>query len=521
MGKNKRAKNSLLLMVATLISRILGILRSRTIAVFFGATKVADIINFSFNIPNNFRKLFAEGALSSAFIPVFVSEIEKDEDNLAHSKALFYKMQTFQLIVCTLLIVITWFFKESIILSLSEFSQQKDIELASNLLFYFVIFLCFISFASFYASLLQSHNKFFVAALAPLFFSIAVIFSINYFEKQIGPYSMALGVLIGGFGQFLINYFALRKIDYKFKFSLNLNDEAFKKVLKGWAPVTVTSVLAIVTQQVSFYFASTLSEGTITAFTNAIIVWQAPYGIFYSAIATVFFPALAGAFLAPSKEEFIDLVSKGLLYIATFLFPIAILLVTLGNETTAVLLQSGKFGLSDTLVTGEILLYFAIGMPIVAWYGFLQRVHYSAKSFKTTLYGAIGISVVDITLTYILIKNAFGPKSLSLANTVSHTIGLLILLLLSSKEIKKLFIEKRFVKNLFKLAVANIPLITLSLVYCHFNTGNWWHSGSNKENALKLALLYFIALFVVTLSYLIAKVDFMTIFKRGQKRVKS
>jgi putative peptidoglycan lipid II flippase len=385
MQKDKRAKNSLLLMITTFVSRVLGILRSRTIAVFFGASKTADIINFSFNIPNNFRKLFSEGSLSSAFIPVFVSEIDRDKDSLNHSKSLFYKMQAFQLIISTFLIVFTFLFKENIILFLSEFRNPKDVQFAAKLLFYFVIFLCFITFSALYASLLQSHNKFLIAALSPLIFSISVILFITYFEKSLGAYSMALGVIVGGVGQLIINYLALRNLDYKFKFSFSLNDDPFKRVLKGWAPVTLTTVLAIITQQVSYYFASTLQEGTITAFTNSIIIWQAPYGIFYSAIATVFFPSLAAAYLLVNKEEFNSLVERGILYIITFLLPITIMVVTLRNETTATLLQSGKFSYQDSLVTANILLYFLLGMVFVACYGFMQRVHYSMKSFKYTL----------------------------------------------------------------------------------------------------------------------------------------
>jgi len=139
----KTTKNSLLVMLCTLTSRMLGILKARVIAVVFGATGVADVINFTFNIPNNFRKLFAEGALSNAFIPVFAASIAQEQGRVDSSSQLLKRMQGFQIVVSIPLIVFTWLFRFDIIRFLSDFKDTGQISLSANLLVYFMVFSIF------------------------------------------------------------------------------------------------------------------------------------------------------------------------------------------------------------------------------------------------------------------------------------------------------------------------------------------------------------------------------------------
>ena len=130
----RTASNSVTIMVCTMISRLLGIVKARAIATVFGATGVADIINFTFNIPNNFRKLFAEGALSSAYIPVFTSLIAEEKGRQGKSAMLLSRMQAFQLLFMIPLILHTWIWKEDIIRFLSDFSDSDKILLSGRLL---------------------------------------------------------------------------------------------------------------------------------------------------------------------------------------------------------------------------------------------------------------------------------------------------------------------------------------------------------------------------------------------------
>lgn len=514
----QRASNSIMIMILTLVSRLLGIVKARAIATVFGATGIADVINFTFNIPNNFRKLFAEGALSSAYIPVFSASITEEKGGIEKSKALLARMQGFQLLISLPLLVLTWLWRTEIILFLSDFSNPDHILLSGKLLIYFMVFLFSISFAALYGGVLQSHGSFFTAAAAPLIFSVSVIASVYGLSSTIGPYSMAFGVLFGGTAQAIVTFLRLRSYGYRMRFSFRFSSPEFKRVMHSWAPVTITAVVAIVTQQIAFYFASTLSEGTVTAFSNAIIIWQAPYGIFYSAIATVFFPAMVSAFTRKQKEELNHLVHKGLVYIATFLIPSALLLTVLRNETTAVLLQSGKFVLEDTIETGTILFWFTIGMPVVAWYGFMQRVCFSTSRFKSTLTVGIVVAILDIMITWSALGLGYGPKSLSLANTLSFGAGVVGLWIVAHQRGHMHISLIKLISDLFKLLLANVPLGTAAILYLRFVEKGWWYTGSSMVNALILLGLYSTAMLIVFISYRLFGIEFLNVLIKRKKR---
>jgi putative peptidoglycan lipid II flippase len=513
MDHKKSAKNSVVVMICTLASRVLGILRSRTIATVFGATHIADTINFSFNIPNNFRKLFAEGALSSAYIPRFSALIAKDNDNVILSGQLLARMQAFQVLITLPLIIITWFFKVPIIKFLSDFNDYQQIELSAKLLFYFMFFLATITFATLYSGILQSHGSFFVAAASPLLFSITVIISITFLSDTLGPFSMVVGVIGGGFLQTLINFLALKRLGYTFYFSFKFKNEEFKQVMIAYLPVTLTAISAIIAQQTAFYFASGLSEGVITAFSNAIIIWQAPYGIFYTAIATVFFPAMAYSYNKGDYNQFGTVVFKGLTYIATFLLPATIMLLFFKNETTAVLLQSGKFTLHDTLETANILFYFSIGMIFVAYYSFWQRVCFSTNNFKIALSVAFILLILDVCLTILFLKLGLKAISLSLANTIANFVALVLIWALTYEKAKFIYNLSQFYKSIALLVGANFPLIIFGLIYKNYSRSLWWQSGSNKKNFLILSAIYLVATIIIVISYSLLKIDFMPLFR--------
>lgn len=506
-SKSERAKkNSIIVMTFTLLSRIVGIFKARVIATVFGATTVGDLLNFTFNIPNNFRKLFAEGALSSAYIPRFSSAIS-EEGSGERSKGLLKVMNGFQLLISLLLLGGVLLFGSQIIRLISDYREPSLVNLAAKLLFLFTLFLAAISYSALWSGVLQCHGSFLVAAAAPLLFSLAIIIAVKSTERLLGPFSMALGVVVGGILQVLVVWLALRRYSYRLEISFNFKNSDFLAVLKAWLPVTLIALTTILTQQVSYFFASSLSEGSVTALSNAIIIWQAPYGIFYGAIATVYFPLIASADLSEVKS----IISKGVSYLLTFLIPITIILVTLRNETVAALLQSGLFKLKDTLLTGSILLYYALGIPLVALYSFLQRGCYSLGKYKTALYFNLLVACVDILSMVILIKGmGWGVIALSIANTISFGVGALILAIYLG--VNNYF---KVEKEIIKVLIANIPLFLLTIVYQKVINPTWWHGGSSWGNVLKLALLYGGALLLTLGVYLLVGIKVLPARRRG------
>ena len=197
-GIKKSTISTFIVMGSTFLSRILGFLRTAVISSIFGASGTADVINLTFAIPNNLRKLMAEGALSAAFIPVLSETIEKDKKNRTNlTQKVFSNLIGFQLIIIVPISIVAIIFAEPLITNiLTQFDNQEQIELSVSLFRYFINYLLFISLSAVIMGLLNSLNYFFIPAVTPILFSISVLSSIILLHRIIGVYSMAVGVII-------------------------------------------------------------------------------------------------------------------------------------------------------------------------------------------------------------------------------------------------------------------------------------------------------------------------------------
>lgn len=465
-------KNSFIVMAFTLISRLLGIVRIRLFGSIFGASSVADAINFSFNIPNNFRKLFSEGALSNAIVPQF-ARLREDEEK---TQKLFSSFLGLQLILSVIILAFTILLTKPIVLLLSDFEQPLQNEIAIGLLPYFSLFLVFILISSYFSSVLQSRNSFLVQSVAPLLFSFAVIASLLLFSDDLGPYSMALGAASGGFLQMISTAIRLRSEGIRFKISFDFKSDDFREVTGRWIPAILASAISIVSTQAAFYFASGMGAGAVSAFSNSLIFWQTPYGIFFTAVSTVMLPIMSVSTGQKLSDTFLD----GILRLSAFLIPSAAFLYFFRFDAVAVVLMTGNFTYENSILASRVLGIFLIGMPIAAYYSFAQRLCYCLSLQKTVLKASAAVCIVDIASSYALIKLGLGVQSLAVANLISNSSGLVVLGVCISKKIPSFdwsFLGKRMVRIL----AGCIPMIVFCIVIR--STGfDYWKSGSTAAN---------------------------------------
>jgi putative peptidoglycan lipid II flippase len=193
-------------MICTFVSRLLGFVRTAVITAIYGASGTADVINLTFAVPNNLRKLLAEGALSSAFIPV-LSETLVTEKDKAVPRKLVRNIITFQLLILVPLCVLSMAFaRPLIVFILTRFTDPEQIELAVRLFRWFINYLLLISVSAAMMGILNSHGRFFLPAFTPILFSVAVISFILGLEKEIGVLAIAIGVIVGGIAQIAVQY---------------------------------------------------------------------------------------------------------------------------------------------------------------------------------------------------------------------------------------------------------------------------------------------------------------------------
>ncbi|AEC01832.1 murein biosynthesis integral membrane protein MurJ [Parasphaerochaeta coccoides] len=515
-GSAGERRNSLVVMCATLLSRLLGIVKARVISSVFGASGTADVINFTFNIPNNFRKLFAEGAVSAAFIPVISDGIQADPDQLERPRRLFGTLIAAQIIIFVPLSVLTALWAPEIISFISDFHEPAQRELSAQLLVWFVLFLATISIANIFAVVLQSHARFVAQAFAPLLMSLCVIFSILFLSSRLGAFSMAFGVVAGGFLQAFATYIPVRKLGYRLWPNLQFRTPDFSRLIRAWSSVAFISIILVLAQQVSYWFASALEQGSVTALSNAIIFWQTPYGIFFTAIATVLFPQLSVAFSSKDESSWNSAVCRGLENLCMFMIPSALILFFLRHEVISAVLQTGLFTAENTRMTAKVLTWYLAGMTFSACYAFLQRCCYSRKDYRLPLIVSLGVTCMDIFLTYLFIRSGLGIQSLSLAAAISQFLGFLFLygIVLIPRHG---FSHAKLVKKSARILIANVPLLICGLLYVAGNF-TWWERGSSMSNFFAVAVLGCAGLGCSFVFYRIARIDFVAAIKKNQEK---
>jgi putative peptidoglycan lipid II flippase len=459
------ARSTLVVSGLTMVSRILGFVRTAVISALFGASGMADVINLTFNIPNNFRKLLAEGALSAAFIPVLSEALVEDQGVGKKPRSIVQNIISFQLLLLIPLTLISLIFARPLVEGiLAGFREPWQGELAVKLFRWFINYLLLISVSAAIMGALNSCGSFFVPAVTPVLFSIFVISSLLMFHATLGPYSMVLGVLLGGAAQILFQTPSFIRSGFSFHPNFHFNNPHFRRIMKQWLPVMVTSSVFTITQVVAFRLASALETGSTSALSYAVVFWQLPMGIFSAAIITVLFPKMSRQFARGDRDALRDSYQYGLRFMAVFLIPSAVYLILFGPETIALALQRGEFTAENTIMTARVMGFYSLGLFSVAIFNFSQRFFYAAKEYRIPFWIAFFTGVMDVSLSLILKETSLRVSGLALANSTAFTIGAFVFVLRARKELGR--IDGRLImKTIFQTLLVSVFLAVFLIFF--------------------------------------------------------
>ncbi len=508
-----------IVMSSTFVSRILGFLRTAVITAIFGATGKADIINVTFAVPNNLRKLLAEGALSSAFIPVLSEAIVEEGEQPRRSRQLVRHLIGFQLLIIIPLCILSVVFAGPLIqFVLTQFKDAEQLALSTKLFRFFINYLLFISVSAVLIGVLNSHSRFFIPAITPIIFSVAVISSIIVLHRSLGVYSMAVGVIVGGAGQVAFQYPLFRKMGYTLAPAFDFfKNPDFTRIMRQWAPVVATSSVFTVNQQVAFILASGLETGSASALSYALVFWQLPFGIFSTSITTVLFPKMSRQVSQNDLQGLRESVQYGIRFLLALLIPSALVMGLMGREIISIAIQRGMFRTEDTEVTAFVLTGFCYGLFSVGAFNFLQRYFYSSKQYSFPFYVALGVLVIDVTLSLILKETYLGVAGLSIANSISFTLGLFVLFVYAYRQLKGIPLGSLGFTAL-KVCGASIP-VGFVIIQMQALFGPYWRSGSSILGfGILLLELAIIASLYLGL-YRLLKVEMLSyLFKRFKRK---
>lgn len=376
--------------VGTFFSRITGIVKQPLISYLFGSA--ADPFVLAFRIANTLRRYIGEGALSNSFIPVFRKQLEKGGEKKAHLFA--GNIINLFLLITSLLtvlgIVLAPFYFPPLVLGFKPGSPE--LEQSVRLVMIMMPFTIFISLYSIGMGILNTYKRFASPAFAPVLFNIAFIMSPILFGKQLGIYSLALGVVAGGALMFIAEFFELFQIRFHYKPVLNFKDEGMKDFFKLFLPTSANMLVLTVKNLATTQFLS-FFKGASLIFLNVITLIEAPIGIIGIAIGTVLLPMLSKYNADKDKVRFEKSLAESFSMLFYFIVPISFFFVFYPDTVINCFFRDtmrlftgnlGKYG--DLLVkTYTATSVYSIALIPMACIVLFERIFYSTHDAKTPL----------------------------------------------------------------------------------------------------------------------------------------
>ena len=346
-GEHSLVRSAGIVSIAIMISRMLGVVRESVLAYFFPARTALDAFYAAFRIPNLLRDLFAESVLSNAFVPTFVDAETKSGEQAAWRLAnLVFNTVTIILVIITFLgivfapqIVDLVFMGKGFDIALTlessfGFATKRDLTVyLTKIMFPFLIM---VSLAAISMGLLNSKRHFAIPALAPSFFnigSVTVGVAGYYIAPKFGQHptvGMAVGVLVGGALQFLVQVPSMYRVGFRYKPILKFNDPYLKQMMKLIAPAMIGTAAVEVNVLVNSFFASQ-GEGWVTWITQAFRIMYFPIGALGVAISTAALPALSSATSQDSMDKYKSTLSHALKLMFTLALPASAGLIALNK----------------------------------------------------------------------------------------------------------------------------------------------------------------------------------------------
>ncbi len=435
----------------TIISRVLGYLRDVLVAIFLGTSFLADVFFVAFRIPNTFRRLFSEGTFNAAFVPSYSSELikKKNKSNRFANEVFNFLF----LILLTIVLLVQIFMPAFVSLIAPGFIEDNEkMKLAINLTRITFPFLIFVSLASFFSAILNSHNKFAEAAAAPIILNIVLIM-ILLFSNSLNDdlvYYLSYGVTLSGILQLIFLYFFVKKyFKIQFEIRFNISNKVkifFNKLLPSIFSSGVTQINILVGTIIASFQASAVSY-----LYYADRIYQINLAIAGIAIGIVILPQLSKHISKKDKRK-IDLIQNKALELSLFLsLPAAIALLIGSNEIISALFGYGQFDENSVSNSAKALYFFSLGLPAFAMIKVFSNFFFANHDTKTPFY----ISLVSVLLNIIISLSFFdfvGFIIIPIATTISSWVNLIVLFIFLKKKnlfnFNKIFIE-RFIKIIF------------------------------------------------------------------------
>jgi len=443
---------------STLVSRVLGLIREAMLARFLGAGALSDAFFTAYKIPNSLRKIFAEGALSAAFIPKIVGLVKKgdkkDANNLMSLAFLAFEG--------TLVFLCTWifFYAEFILHITTPGFSHEQISATVPLLKILVSFIIFISSSALLTAALQSVHHFFVPAFAPILLNIVFIAAIALgLAYNLSVEFLCYAILLGGLIQFIAHLIKYLQLGFSFGEIDETAWKNFKDLLKKFFPVLFSMSVMEINLFMDMSFASYLPAGSVSLIHYASRFMGIPLGVFAVAFSTILLPHFSRiSTYAPKRLSFYLFESTKFIFWVTI--PASILIGFFSENIFSTIFMSKKFGMEQVIEAKYILIAFLAGLFFFSLNKILLNIYYSLRDTVTPTIISVIATALNFALNYFLMQ-WFNATGLAIATTISAAVQTILFAVILAKKYNFKFYSKHFIDFLYKFLIQFSLILSL------------------------------------------------------------
>ncbi len=435
-ARQKVARSTTLVSSATFVSRLFGLVREQIFAFLFGAGFATDAFVAAFRIPNLLRDLFAEGALSAAFVPVFTDYLVNKDKKAAFRLGNLVLNALLVIVggVVILGILATPWIVDIIAPGFGSIPGKAGLTaLMARIMFPFLLI---VSLTAVAMGMLNSLHHFGVPAFAPVLFNLGMIaagFAVcPLFDPPIT--GMAVGVLLGGLGQWAFQMPALRKEGYRYRPEISFRDPGVRRIIFLMTP----AVFGLASTQINIFvntvIASFLSQGSISYLNYSYRLMYFPLGVFGVAVATVTLPLVSAYAAKKDVPSVLATCSSSLKLIFFLTLPSIFFLSAGAKPIISLLYQHGRFKYADTVFTSQALVFYCVGLFAFASVRVIAPVFYAMGDTRSPVKVSMLAVAVNIALNLAFMK-PLGFRGLALATSLSAMVNMSALMVLLRRRV--------------------------------------------------------------------------------------
>ena len=488
--------------IAVMCSRILGLAREQVCAALFGGGAM-DAFTAAFRIPNLLRDLFAEGALSTAFVTTFSKTIAREGDAAAWRLA--NKVATLTVLVLGALCVLGMVFARQLVGVLAPGFDAHKAALTAELTRIMFPFILLVSLAALVMGMLNAKSVFGRPAMASSFFNLGSIIGGVTLGAWIDPgfgeralIGLALGTLIGGALQFAVQLPPLAQLGYRYRADFHWRDRGVSAILALMGPSVIAASTTQFNVLINSMFASTLGDGAIFWLAIAFRLMQLPLGLFGVALGTVTLPLLSRLVVAGQMGAFRSELARAMRLMFLLTIPSTIGLMMLAEPIISVLYQHGRFDAHEAMEAAGALRFYAIGLAGYAALKVLVNAFYALDRRKTPMlvsFLAVGLNLIfNWVFTFRL---GWGHRGLAFSTGCVASCNFLLLYALMQHRLGGLE-SRRMLGALGRILLAAVPLVAVCAASSHWLLADWatqalWSKAAALFGTITLGAVLFAA----------------------------